>query len=243
VRRLWSDIPGWLLNAARLAPLNIHFSLLPKYRGAAPIAHSIMNGDTVTGVSIMIMEKELDAGPVLMQTKVPIPIEATTGDLEKELSTIGAELLIATIEKYLDGSVVPKPQDESQASWAPAIYKESARIDWNENARRIHNHVRSMNPWPGAFTFFREEQIRIWGSYPEEKDFVSGGVAGEYLGITESGLRIRCGNGSVLEVTELQKPSRKRINGREFANGEHLIAHETLFHDQPSNTFSSRLRS
>ncbi len=225
-------LPAWFLRAALRAPLNVHFSLLPKYRGAAPIAHAILNGDSVTGVTVMIMQEELDAGPILMQKKVPISINASRGDMEYELSSIGAGLLIETMEKLLDGSVRPEPQDESMVSWAPTISKNDARIIWNENAQRIHNHIRAMNPWPGAYTFFRNERIRIWSSMPESKDSVHQGTAGTFLGISNNGLRILCAEGSVLEISEIQKPSRKRINGREFASGVHLIPNDPLFHDR-----------
>ncbi|MBN2317782.1 MAG: methionyl-tRNA formyltransferase [Acidobacteria bacterium] len=224
-------LPSWFLKAARLAPLNIHFSLLPKYRGAAPIAQSIRNGDSVTGVTIMIMQEELDAGPILMQKKVPISTTVTRGGLEEELSVTGAELLIETMEKYLGGSVVPVPQDDRLVSWAPAISKTDARIEWDENARRIHNHIRAMNPWPGAFTFFRDEQVRIWSSIPETENSVTVGAPGTFLGISKLGLRVLCGERSVLEITELQKPSRKRITGREFVGGVHLRPRDPLFHD------------
>lgn len=224
-------LPSWFLEAARLAPLNIHFSLLPKYRGAAPIAHSILNGDSIAGVTIMIMQEALDAGPILTQRDVPVSDTVTRGDLEIELSAIGAELLIETMGRYLAGSIQPVPQDESQVSWAPAISKNSARIEWGENARRIHNRVRAMNPWPGAYTFFREEQVRIWCSKVETDDFDSGGVSGTFLGISKRGIRVLCGEGSVLEITELQKPSRKRISGREFATGAHLSPNDPIFVD------------
>lgn len=229
-------LPSWFLKAASRVPLNIHFSLLPKYRGAAPIARSILNGDTVTGVTVMIMQEELDAGPILMQKQVPVATTATRGDLETELSVIGAELLIETMEKYQAGSIRPRPQDAGLVSWAPGISKRNARIEWNESARNVHNRIRAMNPWPGAYTFFGNDRVQIWNSMPEEaKDFTCDGIAGTLLGLSKQGLRILCGGGSVLEITELQMSSRKRINGREFASGVHLKPKEPLFRDQPKS--------
>ncbi len=223
-------LPSWFLKSARLAPLNIHFSLLPRYRGAAPVAHSILNGDSVTGVTIMIMEEALDAGPILTQKEVPISATVTRGELENELASIGAELLTETMGKYTAGSLQPVPQDARLATWAPAISKNNARIIWGENSRRIHNHIRALSPWPGAYTIFRDERVRIWSSAPETKNDYSSEVPGTFLGISKNGLRVLCGEGSVLEITELQKSSRKRVNGREFANGEHLRSGELLFH-------------
>ncbi|MBN2241316.1 MAG: methionyl-tRNA formyltransferase [Acidobacteria bacterium] len=225
-------LPLWFLKSASVAPLNIHFSLLPKYRGAAPVAYSILNGDSFTGVTIMIMRQELDAGPILAQKKVPIPITATRGDLEKELSVNGAALLIETMDKYLAGSIKPSEQEKSLVSWAPAISRKNARIDWNEDALRIHNRIRAMNPWPGAYTFFRNEPVRLCSSMPEPENPDCGGAPGVYLGISNGGLRVQCGGGGVLRINELQKPSRKRVSGLEFASGVRLRPDEPLFCDR-----------
>jgi len=226
-------LPSWFLRAVCCVPLNIHFSLLPKYRGAAPIVHAILNGDSHTGVTIMVMEEELDSGPVLMQKKVPISMTATRGDLENELSIVGARLLMETIGKYTSGSISPVPQDDGLASWAPAVSRENAQIAWNKSANAIHNLIRAMNPWPGAYTFFRDDRVRIWSSMPGKRESVRTEDPGTFLGVSERGLQVLCGEGSVLEITEIQKPSRKRVNGREFASGAQLTANEILFHMQP----------
>jgi methionyl-tRNA formyltransferase len=224
-------LPSWLLQSPRVAPLNIHFSLLPQYRGAAPVAYAILNGDVETGVTIMIMQELLDSGPILMQKKTAIPVTATTGELEARLSEIGSRLLIEAMDKYLKDEIKPVPQDETRATRAPRISKVDARILWRENALGIHNRIRAMNPWPGAYTNFREEQVHIWCSVPENRDPGSAGAPGTFLGLTQHGMRVQCGEGSVLEIRELQKPSKKRINGREFASGERLGLNESLFHD------------
>ena len=135
------------------------------------------------------------------------------------------------MEKYMAGSLQPVPQDARMVSWAPAISKNSARIMWSENSWRIHNHIRALNPWPGAYTFFCDERVRIWNSMPVTNNTSSGEVPGTFLGISKDGLRVLCGERSVLEITELQKSSRKRVNGREFANGEHLRSGDLLFHN------------
>jgi methionyl-tRNA formyltransferase len=224
-------LPLWLLQSPRVAPLNIHFSLLPQYRGAAPAAYAILNGDVETGVTIMIMQELMDSGPILMQKKTAIPVTATTGELEARLSEIGSRLLIEAMDRYLKDEIRPVPQDETLATRAPRISKVDARILWRENALGIHNRIRAMNPWPGAYTNFREEQVHIWCSIPENGEPDSAGTPGTFLGLTQNGLRVQCGEGSVLEIRELQKPSKKRINGREFASGERLRRNESLFHD------------
>jgi methionyl-tRNA formyltransferase len=224
-------LPLWLLQSPRVAPLNIHFSLLPQYRGAAPAAYAILNGDVETGVTIMIMQELMDSGPILMQKKTAIPVTATTGELEARLSEIGSRLLIEAMDRYLKDEIRPVPQDETLATRAPRISKVDARILWRENALGIHNRIRAMNPWPGAYTNFREEQVHIWCSIPENGEPDSAGTPGTFLGLTQNGLRVQCGEGSVLEIRELQKPSKKRINGREFASGERLRCNESLFHD------------
>ncbi|MEJ2245121.1 MAG: methionyl-tRNA formyltransferase [Acidobacteriota bacterium] len=224
-------LPSWLLQSPRVAPLNIHFSLLPQYRGAAPAAYAILNGDVETGVTIMIMQELMDSGPILMQKKTAIPVTATTGELEARLSEIGSRLLIEAMDRYLKDEIRPVPQDETLATRAPRISKVDARILWRENALGIHNRIRAMNPWPGAYTNFREEQVHIWCSIPENGEPDSAGTPGTFLGLTQNGLRVQCGEGSVLEIRELQKPSKKRINGREFASGERLRRNESLFHD------------
>ena len=224
-------LPEWILQTAKLAPLNIHFSLLPLYRGAAPVAHAILNGDCCTGITIMIMQKSLDAGSILLQRELPIPLTATTGDIEAKLSEIGADLLIETMEAYTQHTVMPVEQNDNEATWAPRISKNDARIDWGKNAMQIHNLIRAMNPRPGAFTFFEGQKIHIWSSIPETDvtGIKSGQDPGTYLGLDQNSLRMQCGNGSVLKVQEIQKPSKKRINGREFISGERTGMFEKLF--------------
>jgi methionyl-tRNA formyltransferase len=222
-------LPAWILKSACLVPLNIHFSLLPKYRGAAPTAYAILNGDAQTGISIMIMQEALDSGPVLLQRTTPIPLNVTTGEMETELSEIGSDLLIETMKRLLDGSIRPVPQDETLVSWAPRITKEDARIQWTENAMIIHNRIRAMNPWPGAFTVFRKERLHIWSSLPITGRIVGGEMPGTFLGLTQNGLLVQCGDRTVLEILELQKPSKRRVSGREFASGLRLNSSEPLF--------------
>jgi methionyl-tRNA formyltransferase len=221
-------LPGWLLAAARIAAVNIHGSLLPKYRGAAPIAWSVLNGDRTTGITTMLMQEKLDSGPILLQKEVPIPLTITTGKLTAELSLEGASLLIETLAGMQNNTVQPVPQDESLVSWAPRIGKEHAQILWEKTAMSIHNQVRALNPWPGAYTSFRGERLMIWGSLPENQSEHKN-VPGTFLGTSEQGFRVQCGEGTVLDLLEVQVPAKKRVTGREFANGIRLRAGEALF--------------
>jgi methionyl-tRNA formyltransferase len=222
-------LPGWLLRLAKVAPVNVHASLLPRYRGAAPITWAILNGDVTTGVTTMLMEEHLDTGPILLKREVPIPETSTAGELASQLSVVGAELLIPTLEGLKAGTLQPVAQDDSLATWAPRIEKEMAEISWERSAREIHNQIRAFNPWPLAFASFGRRRVQILRSMPER------GVAGDlrtpgaYLGATQSGSRVSCGGGTVLEVLEVKLEGRNRISGREFANGARLQPNTPLF--------------
>jgi methionyl-tRNA formyltransferase len=223
-------IPGWLLQSARRAPINVHASLLPRYRGAAPIPWAILNGDTVTGITTMLMHETLDSGPILLQQEVPIPLAKTSGELSTELSVIGANLLIRTLDGLQNNTIIPTAQDESRISWAPRITKEMAPISWEKRALDIHNRIRAMNPWPVAYTAFRDERLRILRSLPASGIFVSSAVPGTFLGLSHDGICVQCGEGTVLDLLEVQKPAKGRASGRDFASGARLHVGELIFH-------------
>ena len=221
-------LPGWLLHSARIAPVNIHASLLPRYRGAAPIAWAIINGDTVTGITTMIMEEKLDSGPMLMQQEVPISITMTEGELARELSKTGADLLIRTLEAYQANSVRPVAQDESKATWAPRITKAMAQVSWEKPALELHNHIRGLNPWPVAYCNFRGERLQIWRSLPETRLLDSADAPGTFLGISQEAVKVQCGGGTILRLLEVQMPARSHVSGREFASGARLRTGELI---------------
>ena len=222
-------LPGWMLRAARIAPVNIHASMLPRYRGAAPVAWPIIHGDTATGVTTMLMHEALDAGAILLQQEVPIAIHTTTGELTAELSEIGAKLLIRTLEGLQKDTIRPVPQDDNGVSWAPRITKEMAEISWHKRALDIHNQIRGMNPWPVACAGFRKAHLRIWRSLPAAGSTVSGMAPGTFLGPSRAGIYVQCGEGTVLEVLEVQLPAKGKVTGREFANGARLSPGEMIF--------------
>jgi methionyl-tRNA formyltransferase len=222
-------LPGWLLRSASIAPINIHGSLLPRYRGAAPIAWAIINGEKRTGVTTMLMEEELDSGPILMQQEVSIPMDKTAGELTDELSMVGAELLIKTLEAMQSGTVTPIGQDAGGVCWAPIIKKEMARISWQKRAEEVHNQIRGMNPWPVAGANFRNTPLRIWRSALLARSGDTAKMPGTLLGHTEKGILIQCGEGTILEVLEVQMPAKAKVTGREFANGARVHAGELVF--------------
>jgi methionyl-tRNA formyltransferase len=222
-------LPGWLLKSARFGAINIHASLLPRYRGAAPILWAILNGETSTGVTTMMMEERLDSGPILLQEEVPISLSKTAGELAEDLSIVGADLLLRTLDGLRSKSIEPRVQDECRVSWAPRIKKEMAQISWEKNARDIHNQIRAMNPWPVAYTEFQGKRLHIWRSLPEDRSSSLEAAPGTFLGLSQNGLRVQCGEGTVVELFEVQMPSRGRVNGREFAIGTHLQKGEPIF--------------
>ena len=223
-------LPGWLLQLARIAPINVHASLLPRYRGAAPIPWAILNGESVTGITTIIVQERLDAGPMLLQQSIPIPLDRTAGDLTIDLAAVGADLLIRTLTGLQENTLKPILQDESQVSWAPRITKEMAQISWERSSIGIHNQIRAMNPWPVASTVFRDERLQVWRSLPADPSLNSRNTPGAFLGLSQTGMHVQCGEGTVLELLEVQMPARSRVSGREFASGVRLQTGELIFH-------------
>jgi methionyl-tRNA formyltransferase len=209
-----------LLEAPRLGCINVHASLLPRYRGAAPIHWAVMNGETETGVATMQMDVGLDTGDVLLESRTPIGPEETAGDLWERLSAMGAELLIETLDRL--ESIEPRPQDHSQASHAPLMDKEVGRIDWSWSAEKVHNRVRGACPWPGAHTLFRTEPFKIRSSR-----IVDGrGQPGEIIDASKR-LVVACGTGAV-ELLQAQLPGRRAQSGSDLINGARIQPGEQL---------------
>jgi methionyl-tRNA formyltransferase len=222
-------LPGWLLQSARVAAVNVHGSILPKYRGAAPIAWTILNGDTISGVTTMLMVEKLDAGPILLKSEASVGENMSAGDLAIQLAPMGAALLAKTLDQLKDGTIQPVPQDESQVTWAPRITKEMAPILWHRSAREVHNQIRGLNPWPAAYTDWNEQRLHIWRSALTEAQGEADAKPGTYLGLMEKGILIQCGGQTVLEVLEVQTQGKKRVTGREFANGARLASGQIIF--------------
>ncbi len=213
-------LPADFFKYPRFGTLNIHGSLLPKYRGAAPIAHAILNGETETGTTIMKIDEGMDTGEILSQRVLLVDNNMTTGELEDVMARQGAELLLDTIPKYVSGALVPHPQANSLASCAPRLGKEHATLDWTKPACALHNKVRAFNPWPVAFSVLRGQTVKIWRSSVAQ----SAGAArpGQILSIDRQGITVQCGDSTRLLLTELQLAGRNRNRAVDVANGLQL---------------------
>jgi methionyl-tRNA formyltransferase len=217
-------IPPSLIAIPRLGWINLHGSLLPKYRGAAPINWAIINGEKVTGLTTMQIDAGLDTGPMLLKYQTGIGVDESALDLYAQLAEAGAPLIVETLKKLDRGEIAPTPQDNSQASLAPPLKKEDGRIDWSLPAPKIYNRIRGLQPWPGAFTTFRGATCRIWGK--PLKPVAAGGTPGIILPTQEDGLLVICGGSTVLHVEQVQLEGRNRISDREFMNGARIEAGE-----------------
>jgi len=203
--------------------INVHASLLPRYRGAAPIEWALAHGETRTGVTTIRIDSGLDTGDILLQEATEIGPEETAEELRRRLAEMGARLLAETLRGLQAGTIVPRPQDHSQATLAPMLRKEDGRIDWSMRAGQIANRVRAFVPWPGAYTWLRGKLIHIWRARPAE-----GAPAGPpgTLQAAEGRLWASCGEQTVLEILELQQEGRKRMPAAEFLRGARLTENE-----------------
>lgn len=224
-------LPVDYLAAYNHGAVNVHFSLLPKYRGAAPVNWAIVNGETESGVTTMKMDSGLDTGDILLQAATPIGMDENAIELMSRLSFLGAELLDETLSK-LD-SIAPRPQDDAAATFAPIMRKEDGRIDWSMTAKEISDRVRGFQPFPTAFSTFRGQRLTLWKAYPVNSDDYDGvGKPGHIAASSGGDLIIGCGEGSFLRVSEIQLEGKKRIGARDFVNGMRPAAEEKLGDDQ-----------
>jgi methionyl-tRNA formyltransferase len=240
-------LPQTILDLPKFGCLNVHTSLLPKYRGASPIQSAILNGETETGVTIMKMDAGLDTGEIISQCRTPVLPEDNSQMLHDRLAQIGAKLLVETIPDYIAGKILPKLQPAEGASYAAKIKKEDGKIDWNEPAEKILNRLRAFTPWPGAFTFLegartarshesetrgraarapvhdeisqKPQLLKIWKAEIVEKS----GAAGEILSADKTGIVVACGK-KALRILELQREGGRRLTIQEFLAGNPLKA-------------------
>lgn len=215
-------IPARLIAIPPLGWINLHGSLLPKYRGAAPIHWAIANGETRTGLTTMSIDAGLDTGPALLAWETEIGPDETAPELYARMAEAGAPLMVSTLRGLAGGSITPAPQDNSQATFAPPLKKEDGRLDWSLPASVIYNRIRGFQPWPGVFTLFRGKQCAIWGK-PAANGFTGRPGAIRFDG---GEARVACGDGSALRLEFVQIEGRKRITAREFVNGARLASGE-----------------
>jgi methionyl-tRNA formyltransferase len=209
-------LPGSFLSIPRLGAINIHASLLPKYRGAAPIQWAIINGEKETGITTIWMDEGMDTGDILLSHAVPIMREDTSGSLHRRLADAGAEVLIKTLDRLSSGRLVGKPQDNARATYAPLLKKQDGCMDWTKDAKSLEAFVRGMNPWPGAFTYLSGKRLKVFlvraleGSTREEPGTAIEGFPGDFL--------VATGRGK-LALHEVQLESGKRLSAEDFLRG------------------------
>jgi methionyl-tRNA formyltransferase len=214
-------LPTAILEAPRLGAINVHASLLPEYRGGAPIHQAIIDGKKETGVTIMYMVDRLDAGDIISQTTVPIEEMDHTGSMFEKLSIAGKELLQETLPSIIDGTNARTPQDEERVTFARNISRQQERMDWNKSARELYNQVRGLHPWPVAFTSLGGTNVKIW--WAELADLAKNSQPGEVLELTEDAIIVQTGDGA-LAIKELQPAGKKRMTAQDYLRGPKLQA-------------------
>lgn len=221
-------IPKEILEMVPYGCVNVHASLLPKYRGAAPIQWSIIDGETVTGVTTMQMDEGLDTGDMLLKTEVPITAEETGESLHDKLAEAGAALCVETLAKLQEGSIVPEKQGESPTAYARMLDKKLGNIDWTKSAVEIERLVRGLNSWPSAYTYWDKKVVKIWKASVTDEN--SKEQAGTVVKVEKDGFYVQTGNG-LLKVVELQIPGKKRMDAGAFLRG-YTIEPGEVFHQE-----------
>jgi methionyl-tRNA formyltransferase len=221
-------LPPWMIDLPPLGNLNLHASLLPKYRGAAPIQWAIARGETVTGVTTMRIDTGLDTGDLLLQRELAIAADDTAETLAPRLAAIGADLMIDTLRGLEAGTIQPRAQDHAHATLAPILKKEDGRIDFHRTATEIWNRLRGFQPWPGAYTTFRGKSLHLWAARPVAMDVPTATIRMEgHLPLAG------CAPGTALELIEVQLEGKKRMAGRDFVNGYRPYNGESLGEQPP----------
>ena len=207
-------LPKSVLEIPAHGCINVHASLLPKYRGAAPINKAIIDGETETGITTMYMDVGLDTGDMLVKKTLAIGPEETAGELHDRLASLGRETMEETLRQLCAGTLQREVQDDEQSTYASMMKKEDGRIDWNRSAQEIHNHVRGLDPWPGAYTTINGELLKLAETSPEAAE----GLAGTVIAADKNGVCVACGSGS-LRIQQLQLAGRKRLAAADFLRG------------------------
>jgi methionyl-tRNA formyltransferase len=206
-----------LLNLPPYGVVNLHASLLPKYRGAAPIPWAILRGESHTGATTMMINEVMDGGPIVLQEECPILPADTSDTLAKKIANLGAPLLKRTVDLLQRKEITPEPQDLTQVTYAPKLRKEDGLIDWNNPAPWISRQIRAFDPWPGSFSNFRGMRVKFWLAHPNEGK--STGSPGTVIAVMKHSFQIACGEGTILEVLEIQPENKPRYPAADFIHG------------------------
>ena len=218
-------VPASLLTIPRLGWINVHGSLLPKYRGAAPIHWAIANGEKKTGLTTMQIDAGMDTGPTLLRREIEIGADDTAPELSARMSTVGAELLAESLVRFDRGEIFPVAQDAGDVTYAPLLKKEDGRIVWSRPAPQIYNRMRGFTPWPGSYSTLRGQTCHLWGR-PKTPAAAAAQVTPGELILAGSEIHVACGDGTRLRLEAIQIEGRKKITATEFANGAHLAPAE-----------------
>ena len=213
-------LPKVILDLPSRGCINVHASLLPKYRGAGPIQWAIIRGEHETGITTMLMDEGMDTGAILLQEQLPIAPDDTAGTLSAKLAEVGGRLLIETIAQFETGALVPKPQDHARATMAPLLKKEDGLLDWTLPALELANRVRGLSPWPGAYTYLGEDRWVIWKASVHDQS-VAAGAPGTIMTATKEGLPVATGSG-VLRIMEFQPANSRRMSVPQYVAGHTL---------------------
>ena len=218
-------LPDWMLSIPRLGCINVHASLLPKYRGAAPVNWAIANGERETGVTIMQMDAGLDTGAMLARRAVEIVDDETAAELSSRLAELGAGLLSETLRRLEAGEIRPVPQNNTEATYAPMLKREDGLIDWTQTASQIANRIRAFQPWPGCHTTLGHHRLIIWRARASTENQTTGQPAVQpatIVGVDKTGVTVACGGVSALHVEEIQIEGKRRLPARDVVNGLRL---------------------
>lgn len=223
-------LPKAVLDAPKAGCVNVHASLLPRWRGAAPIQWSIVHGDETTGVTLMQMDEGMDTGPILAAESTAVGKRETAGALSGRLATMGAELLERQLPRVVARELEPRPQDDALATLAPLLKKTDGQIDWSRSAREIDRHIRGMTPWPGAYTHAGDRRLRVLRAHPLTLD-PEGKDPGTVVVLDKEGILVACAQG-VLAIDELQESGRKPLTAERFAAGRGLSLGDILGNEE-----------
>ena len=223
-------IPDVILHSAKIAAINVHASLLPAYRGGAPVHQAIIDGKDKTGVTIMYMVKKMDAGNIIKQKEVPIAIDDTVGTLYDRLSHVGATLLVETLPSILKGDNASIAQKESEVSYAPIITREKEKVSFTKNVFAVYNQVRGLSPWPGAYCMYRGKVVKLWAGRMEPTDLAYTGIPGTIVSLTKDAIGVQCNDG-VYWITEIQIEGKRKMTVKEYQNGNSIFDIGQVFNE------------